>query len=453
MQHRDFLVEEYDSVETALNETLRHDYGPSRSSDYFQECRTRLAEIKESIDENESMDGATVATLLRSLSALGSRICLIERSRLGEFSWPFAEAIREISVRLFVRTNLDGKDYPPIVHVIAEGMHYQIVNDVQPPVGKHRIMIVAFPRQLKHHVLLHALFGHELGHTAASTPRNVRNDPGRIIATRVMGALSQGPLRDETQATAWLASKDAPSSIAAQIKTVQNFKFREEWLRNWRTEIFCDLFGLLLFGPCFAAAHRMILEPLSADPASFDLNKSTHPPFSVRRHAIVRAIKLLGWDKPVCASSHQLIREAETTFLTYATDIDADAGTWPDIFTDGQIGSAFAALNEIFSPHVHVAFSRPDPLQLAELVDRLTLCRPPIVQRLGEQGAPVVEDVKTFHCLYAGWTFWSGHEKLHAAKAREVPRLRKLKFLEVNKLCQQALLQQCAIRLSKEGTI
>jgi hypothetical protein len=451
LDHLDFLREEFQSVEEALKETLRHDYGPSRGSEYFAECETRLQDIKDVMDDPEALDGPAVAAQLRSLSALGSRICLIERSRLGEFSWPFAEAIRRISEKLFVRKHLDGKDYLPIVHVIAEGMHYQIVNDVQPPVGNHRMMIVAFPRQLKHHVLLHALFGHELGHTAATTPRNrVGNDPGKIISTRVLPAItSQGPLRDGTQATAWFHRPDAPVSITSQIKQAPGFEFREAWLKNWRTEIVCDLFGLLLFGPSFAAAHRMILEPLSADPASFDLDKSTHPPFVVRRRVIVRALELLEWDKGVCGGSQGLVGEAERKFLNYVTE-DSEA-TWPDVLTDEQLVQTLAALREIFSPYPEVVYASPDAGQIEALVDRLTLCRPPIVQTITEKGYTRTDDVKTVHCLYAGWTCWFGLDALHDAKRKTVDRLLKPTFLQINKLCDQALLQQCAIELARPG--
>ena len=44
---------------------------------------------------------------------------------------------------------------------------------IPPPSTNHRFAIVAFPRPLKHHVLLHTIFGHEIGHTAQHT-----NDAG-----------------------------------------------------------------------------------------------------------------------------------------------------------------------------------------------------------------------------------------------------------------------------------
>ncbi len=450
MEHLDFLREEFGSVKAALNETLRHDYGPSRrSKDYFDECSARLEFIENQIGEVRPDDGATIASLLNSLSALGSRICLIERSRLGEFSWPFATAIEEIAEKLFVRPSFKDKaPMPPIVHVIAEGMHYQIVNDVQAPFGHRRIMIVAFPRQLKHHVLLHSLFGHELAHTAAITSRTVAGvDPGKIISVHVMDQFRNGPLYDELQATDWFRQPDAPEQVKAVIADEPSFSFRAESLSSWRIEIVCDLFGLLLFGPSFAAAHRMILGPVSADPNRLVSDKSTHPPFAVRRRAVTRAMKILGWDNPVCGANKPRIREAEMKFLKYATE--DSTSTWPDVLSERQLRQCLDHLKKIFAPHAGVAFIRPNPSQLAELVDRLTLCRPPIVQRINAKGVPSVDEVKTYHCLYAGWTFWFGHEKLRKARLSKYPRLRELDFLKVNRLCDHALLQQRAIAHSK----
>ena len=179
-----FLQEECESVREALNETLRHDYGPERSLDYFDECRLRLDFIRDAIIDEPDMGADTIAAYMRSLSAIGSRISLIERSHLGEFSWPFAEAIREVAEQLFCEKQLEGILLPPIVHVVAEGMHYQIVEDALPLIGRKRIVVVAFPRQLKHHVLLHSIFGHELGHTALNS-----TGPGGVIAMQVMPAL------------------------------------------------------------------------------------------------------------------------------------------------------------------------------------------------------------------------------------------------------------------------
>jgi hypothetical protein len=434
-----FLSEECDSVREALNETLRHDYGPERSLEYFNECRTRLDSIREVIKDGPAIDQATIAAHMRSISAIGSRISLIERSHLGEFSWPFAEAIRDIAVKLFLEKQLDDSQLSPIVHVVAEGMHYQIVDDALALIGQKRIVVVAFPRQLKHHVLLHSIFGHELGHTALNS-----SGPGGIIAMHVMPALQAGgTLQDAVQATAWLRRENAPPSIKTALDQKSDYEFPGSALQNWRIEIICDLFGLLLFGPSFAAAHRTILEALSAHPSDFDLQSSTHPPYSIRRRVITSALRVLGWDKPVTLPEDAAVHEAEKLFLSYTV---ADSGDdWTNIIPIDQLRTVLERLSRIFRPHPGMAFQAPKRKNVLELVSRLAQNRPPIVQSLAEDGTATNSRIPTCHCLYAGWTFWFGRQALRAALLKDMPRLRELNFLEVNRLCDMAILQQRAI--------
>jgi hypothetical protein len=63
---------------------------------------------------------------LNELSSLAVWISLIERSRLGEFSWPFSQVIGEIAKPLLAE-QLMGGAIEPIIHVVAEGEGYQIV--------------------------------------------------------------------------------------------------------------------------------------------------------------------------------------------------------------------------------------------------------------------------------------------------------------------------------------
>jgi hypothetical protein len=436
-----FLSEECNSVLEALNETLRHDYGPERSLKYFTECKRRLDSIRDAIEEYPKMDRAAIAAHMRSLGAIGSRISLIERSHLGEFSWPFAEAIREIAETLFIAREFDETlpPSPPIVHVVAEGTHYQIVDDALAMIGEKRIVVVAFPRQLKHHVLLHSIFGHELGHTALQS-----NGPGMIISTQVMPALvAGGVLQDTIQATAWLKRDDAPPPIREAVTRNPDIQFLPTALQNWRIEIICDLFGLLLFGPAFAAAHRTILEALSAHPTDFDMASTTHPPYLIRRRVITSAIRVLGWDKAVTLPKDELIFSAERELLNYVTE---DTGSeWYSLFSNHQLQTVIDKLASIFAPYPRMAFDKPDRDVVRELVERLTLNRPPIMQTLDDEGFATSHSIPTCHCLYAGWTFWFGRKALHEAKVKQVPLLRELSFLELNRLCDMAILQQRAI--------
>ncbi|GAA0332327.1 hypothetical protein GCM10009087_48160 [Sphingomonas oligophenolica] len=438
----EFLQEECRSVRAALKETLRHDYGPERSWSYFSECAERLDGIEADIDDEPDMDSATIATKLRQLSALGSRISLIERSHLGEFSWPFVETIRAIADQ-FLRDKDPDPDSngtsPPIIHVVAEGMHYQIVDDVTPRMGNRRIVVVAFPRQLKHHVLLHSIFGHELGHTASAS-----TETGARITHEVLEALvDQTALQDSVQATQWLRSDRAPPLPADQSG---NKTFPEEALVNWRTEIICDLFGLMLFGPSFVAAHRTILEPLSGNPAEFTLLNSTHPPYAIRRQILAAAVRLLGWNKPITRKKDGAIREAENLLIEYISSEPEDG--WTPLLSNAQLNTVLTKLKAIFADYPHLSYRRAKREVCIELVERLTLGRPPILQSIDTEGTPKNEPLPTYQCLYAGWCAWFGRDVLHASRAKKVPGLRQFTFLEINRLCDYAILQQCAIDLS-----
>ncbi len=161
----EFLKQEFENVERALRETLRHEYGPAGTAEYYAECVSRLAEINRAIQGIRADDAKTISEYLDELSLLAAWIFLIERSHLGEFSWPFADELRRMATELLSEINLKGEQLKPIIHIVAEGEGYQIVYEPQvPPVsGGRRFVIVAFPRSLKHHVLLHTLFGHEVG--------------------------------------------------------------------------------------------------------------------------------------------------------------------------------------------------------------------------------------------------------------------------------------------------
>lgn len=443
MTPHDFLVEEARAVEVTLNETLRHDYGPERSKLYFDECRIRLGTVQRALEDHPKMDRETVAAHMRTLSSLGSRISFIERAHLGEFSWPFAQIVEDVANRLFVENTFDEEmepvEYEPIVHVVAEGTDYQIVDDPVTPSGNRRIIIVAFPRQLKHHVLLHAIFGHELSHTAINAER-----PGKIMSTSVLPKARRGRLQDQTQATIWLNCENAPESVKAALEKDPKFEFAEQSLVNWRQEIICDLFGLKLFGPAFAAAHRTIIEALCPRDDFFDLDSVTHPPYPVRQRVLATAIDILEWNKPISAPEDGPLHDAEKALIGYISEtIEPD---WFTVYDREQVEDLLSAIEALFEPY-DLNYTPPARAELVELVDRLAQERPPIFQILDPEGAPTNKDIAGTHCLYAGWSYWFGAESLAEAARKHDASVKALSFLELNRLCDQALLQQRAIHL------
>ena len=122
MNAEQFLKEEFASVKRALEETLRYDYGPEDTRGYYNECENRLKEIEKQITK---IAPSEIWAQLNELASLSGWISLIERSRLGEFSWPFAELIRDIAKPLLTETIFGGrKTIEPIIHVVAEGEGY-----------------------------------------------------------------------------------------------------------------------------------------------------------------------------------------------------------------------------------------------------------------------------------------------------------------------------------------
>jgi hypothetical protein len=359
MNSEQFLWEELRNVKMALKETLRYDYGPDPVQDYFVECDRRLARLEADIPLTAPQN---LWQQFEELWSISFWISLIERSRLGEFSWPFAERIREIARPLLAEQNLGGT-VNPIVHFIAEGSVYQIDYEaaVSPATGQS-FAIVAFPRSLKHHVLLHVIFGHELGHAAQNTALNAP-----ILLSEVQEPLTaQGKMADVASITAWLRDNNAPDAIKAQVATFgPDPIFSDEALESWLQELICDLFGLLLFGPSFIAAHRAMIRYSERNP--YDLGP-THPPYAVRQRMLVQGMRLLDWHQPSNALNAQL-QDAERRALEYV--MDDQYSDWATLFTDDQLRRAIDGVLQCLTARGGFQYERPSAEVLSELLRKL----------------------------------------------------------------------------------
>lgn len=435
MRSLEFLREECENVRAALSDTLRYDYGPERSTDYYNECDSRLEKINAAIGALAPGNQAGIAEQLAELSDLANWISLIERSRLGEFSWPFAEKLRPIAAELLSERTLADERIDPIIHVIAEGQGYQMVHEPSVPAasGTRRFVVVAFPRSLKHHVLLHAIFGHEICHTALVTTRT-----GGDLQTNVVPHLQSSPsLISEAAVGNWLRSSQAPAQVQSELtqieaQTGQAYVFHEFYRQRWIVELTCDLFGLMLFGPGFLASHKTILEPSHPDPYSIDFVDPTHPPYALRHAMLAKAVRLLGWDTPVSANG-TAEHAAESALLQHI--LGTGYSSWVDLFDDQQLTQAIAGLRAILAAHGGLGYQRSDPATLRLLVQQLTDCVPPVAASLRADGTPTLSSLDMSQVLYAGWVFWF-------SAARDNTRHT---FLTINKLCDHALLQSCAI--------
>jgi hypothetical protein len=435
MTPHEFLKQQAKNVEQALTETLRYDYGPKLTSDYYQECCKRLDLIKIAISTTSPTDLTGIEARLDELIDLSVWISLIERSRLGEFSWPFAEALRDMAKQLLAERALSGGTLQPIVHVIADGEGYFIHYEKTSASGKQKFAFINFPRPLKHHVLLHSLFGHELGHTALHSV-----GAGTILQNDVMNALqSSGPLSSNAAMTSWVHDAAAPNSVKRELANFQTqtgaqYAFEDYYRLSWIDELICDLFGLLLFGPGFAAAHQAYLRPMQSNPYELGLFGATHPPYAVRQRMLVRAMQLVGWAAPFSQNNH-----IEMPSLTCSITYLLTCTNLATVLSDQQLNQAIAGIQRVFLAYGGFAYAAPDPTTLNDLVKQLEKRLPPIITALSHRGVPELREINIAHTLYAGWVYFLGAHRLTSEP---------LPFLETNMLCDHALLQQRAINIA-----
>ncbi len=432
-----YVQEEFANVKRALDDSLRHDYGPGQTEGYYNECLRRLEHIKPRLsrlehEQDPVLQREKISSVLDELSDLANRLALIERSRLGEFSWPFSQVVRRIAKGVLAdEPDLFDEAVSPIIHVIAEGTGYQIrTEQVLGPSGKRRLVTVAFPRQLKHHVLMHSIFGHEIGHAAFFSTGSKPICKGKVVP----GLRALGPLHTPNTVMDWLRDDDAPKHIRGRFPVGCNPIARQN-LDHWILELICDLFGLMIFGPSFVAAHRALLEPAARDPYRVDVEPSTHPSFAVRRRMLVRAMHIRGWNVPQCSKEDGATFYGEKAFLEYACE--DNFSRWCSVFTDEQIDQAMKDLEEVFDTHPQLLATVPDREGVLQLVGRLGSRIPPLRETIDEEGVATYEPMPADHCLYAGWAYWFGRDSIHA--------IEPLDFFDVNRLCDLALLQQEAI--------
>lgn len=434
-----YVREEYDNVARALDESLRYDYGPEQTGGYYKECRYRLDALKSAIDKLDTGEPRPeVSTEVRQLWDLANRITLIERSKLGEFSWPFADAVRSIARSLLLEGGLRD-ERQPIIHILAQGTSYQISSEkVMGPGKKRRLYTVAFPRQLKHHVLMHTLFGHELGHAAFYSSRPM--SAGDSLKDAIVKILRrEGPLRDAASTMAWLRSAGAPETVRDR-HSGSGKSITESNLQHWLVEIVCDLFGLTIYGPSFVAAHRTYLEPSCRSEHDYKIESNSHPAYSLRRNVLVAALRTQKWLDPVIHDDQSSVRKAEFALIKYISE--PDYAPWACAFTDDQIEEAMMTIRSYFNSTNTPVAIRPSEDNLAFLFDRLERRLPPIREELDENGVSTTHPIRLEEQLYTGWTYWCG---------REAAGNDAMTFHQLNQLCDLGLLQQQAIDL-KAGT-
>lgn len=430
---KNFLTQECESVKSVLKETLRYEYGADGSRDFFEECEVRLSFISNELALADEADHAQLRNLGALLTDLSVLISWIERSSIGEYSWPFVEELKRIAYAICTENTIDNPSTPPKVHVLSEGgvARYAIAAEQKRPFpSKRRILTVIFPRSLKHFVLLHSLLGHELGHAIWRGSEHEMK-----LKTIVQNQLINpgGPLNTPATAATWLYSPDAPQSIKDDLAdlakrrniTQANFFGGYASWHAWIEEITCDIIGLLTFGPSFVAAATQALYGVAPSGGGFG---PEHPPVGCRINFLISAVQLLKMDQlPLPDATPQALCKKFWNLIEGKKQSNA----WYDVFQTAQISNTVADISALISSHQPAHYPEADPLRVSRMVSQLLNDVPPVGYTFAAKGKPRSEHVDFRHILYAGWIAAAGQ----SADS----------FFTLNRLCEHGIMQQHAI--------
>lgn len=75
------------------------------------------------------------------------------------------------------------------------------------------------------------------------------------------------------------------------------YVWKDSWLENWSTELFCDLFAVYTLGPAYAWSNLHMCTKMSWEVYKIPtFQKTTHPPDEARMKAIFIGLRLIGFN-------------------------------------------------------------------------------------------------------------------------------------------------------------
>lgn len=427
-----FLLQECGNLRSVLEQTLRFSYGSDGSREFFEECKVRLKFIEEELESRDPADLDSLATDSQLLNELSGLIARIERSSMGEYSWPFVEELKQIARATCTEATLTDPDNPPKIHVLSDGGlgAYRIYTERnRPSASQKRLLTIVFPRTLKHFVLLHSILGHELGHAMWQCSKHQR-ELNRMLKDHL---LSAGVFANQASTAAWLYQPAAPARLRSQLAQLQlsgvhqgNFFAFASW-QAWVEEILCDFIGLAIFGPSFVAALANLLPSL--DPSGVGIGQA-HPPVAVRVQYMLQAARLAGLDSH--AGADEIVKPRLEAFWT-ELKAKASPDPWFQAFTDQQVLGFINELRNLLNTLPPAAYPPTDALVLAPLLGMLDRLTPPVGYEVRLPDSVECRAVDFRQILYAGWITNSVRPEIS--------------FDIVNRLCEHAIMQQRGIDL------
>lgn len=428
-----FLKQECKNVAALLDQILKHDYGLDGSQDFYDECVTRLKFIEGQI--SRTADANVLEEWGYELNDLSKLICRIERSSLGEYSWPFVEELKKMANAICIESSASGK--PSKIYVLADGGldAYCIFPEPKRPSHRNRLLLtIVFPKTLKHFVLLHSILGHELGHAiwrCSKHEHTIRKD----VRAKFVGV--PGVFADENSTLAHIFSPAAPAEVKSLLSVMAAHKIDQknffQWANweLWVEEILCDFVGLVAFGPSFVAAQCNLLPSINPNTHGFG---PRHPSTAWRINLILRGATMLGFDA-LPPPAHPSRPKIEAFWKKMHSSRTADP--WFDVLSDAQLSEALGGVSALLQKNPPAGYTHPDEEVVWELVRSLERGVPPVGFALTAEDTPACKHRDFREILYAGWI---------ASVQPGMPS-----FEQINQLCEHAIMQQRAIEIQLKG--
>ena len=463
MISKEFLLIECANLRSVLDETLGYNFGLEGTKEFYKEIKIRIDFVEDRLKNIPATDVINLQPYPKQLIQISTLISRIERSRLGEYFWPFVTEFKKIAAAIWAQneridkptdlTSLESVDQsrilsksddssPPLMFVLSEGglASYAIGIEVKKAsTSRHQILTILFPRTLKHFVLLHPILGHELGHALYQVSK-FSPQLNQIIDTLIA---SSEKLCTPDATLEWLFDDDAPNpyklSLTAHCRAnnlVKGNFLQSIKLSSWKEEILCDLIGLLIFGPSYLAAHITLI--YSLDTSGF-LIKPKHPIAGSRINLMLTAAKLLKYDKI------KLSKEYGSTASNFWKHMQSNRKTepWYDLFAEEDLTIALDSLKKLLGSNELALYSNPSSKLIEPLVKQLTRLIPPVGYKVDMKKHTQCFQVDFRHILYAGWLALE-HQ---LPDEEDATKTKKIDFEILNRLCEHGIMQQIAIAL------
>lgn len=448
MHPKRFLLLECKNISFLLDQTLKHDYGLDGSHDFYNECAARLSSLKSDLELLPATNASGLNQIGLELNELTNLICRIERSFIGEYSWPFVDELKNIAEAICIEDSLAGDSSK--IYVLADaGLDaYRIFPEPKRPSFRGRLLLtIVFPKTLKDFVLLHSILGHELGHGIWRCSKHEKTIRDNVLA-KFVGL--PGAFQNPAATARHIYSASAPHEAKASLNILKSNLGIDEatffgWANwnAWIEEILCDFVGLTTFGPSFVAAQCQLLPSIVPQKVNFG---RLHPPVSWRINLILRAAAILNVD--VLPPEGHPARSSVKVFWDQLKS-SRISDQWFDVISDEQLEDALTGLTQLLGAHPPSSYSSPDFDSLESLIGSLRRGVPPIGFRIDAANKPKCKQIDFRSILYAGWiasaqSSEAPFDLLHTlARAHD----HDTTFELINKLCGHAILQQRAINI------